>query len=457
MAVNPLVTVEISLQTTGVARADFGTLIFIGSHRWFSERVRTYASLTSAVEDGIDDASDEYQALLRAFQQSPAPRQVKIGRREADVTLTPTDTTQGVEYTISVGVNDGDSVDVTYTVGAAETEENIVDAIKAAIDGDANVAAHVTTTKNGTGASTTLTIDATTASDYFVLSGISSNLSYAYSSTETAADLITAIDIEDSGYYCVTAHDHTPAFIEAMADVIEAQERMYFVSVGTVDTLSAYSLASTDILAVLKQNNYLNTAGMFYHDADTDFPEVARYAYQATYTPGDVTWTNNQINGLGVSRHPTTGLPLTLTQQNYVNDRNASWITTALGVTITRGGNVAGGKNIETIRVKHYWIARLREGVTALLVNQQGSKLGYSRHGIGRLDNVVSAVSDALLTTDTRSRALDEYKFSFPRPEDVPEADKIAGVLNVPFYGVLTGAIEEVVFTGTLSFTGLNG
>lgn len=454
MAVNPIVQVAISLQTSGVSRAGFGTPLFIGAHRWFSERVRTYSSI-SAAEDDIPTDSEEYQALLRAFQQSPSPTQVKIGRREADVTLTPQNVAENTVYTVNVGVNDGDSIAVTYTQGAGETAEDVVDAIKAAIDGDAQVAAHVTTTKNGTGASTTLTIEATLATDYFVISNLS-NLGYEYSSTEVAADVLVAIEEEDSDFYGVSAHDHTSTFVLAMAAAVEARDKLYFVSTQEAASLTAYNEdTSTDIGAELRNGNYLNTIWFFHHEADTVFPEVAYFSYNAPYDPGKVVWVNNQINGLSVSRNPTTNKVLTLTEQNYINDRYGSWIVRDQGVDITRGGKTSKGEWIDVVRSKHFWKARLTEGLKNLLINQQGSKIGYNNAGIARILSKCNSVSDLLLSTDEVPNALDSYEFNFPRAENVSFEDKQSRILRGTFKGYLTGAVVEIAITGVLTYEGL--
>ena len=46
MAYQPIVTVQISLETSAVQRASFGTIMFIEDHMWFKERSRSYTSLT---------------------------------------------------------------------------------------------------------------------------------------------------------------------------------------------------------------------------------------------------------------------------------------------------------------------------------------------------------------------------------------------------------------------------
>ena len=46
-----IVNVSISLDTTGVQQAGFGVPIFIGAHRWFPERFRSYNNIQAVSED----------------------------------------------------------------------------------------------------------------------------------------------------------------------------------------------------------------------------------------------------------------------------------------------------------------------------------------------------------------------------------------------------------------------
>lgn len=455
MAVTPSVSVDISLVSTGVSRAGFGTMTIIGAHRWFSERTRSYTSLTSAAQD-LPSTSLEYVAIQQAFEQTPSPAVVKIGRREADAVITPEVPETGKNYTITVAVNDGDSVVVDYDALITDTSaEDIVDVLKAAIDGDANVAAHVTTTKTGTGASAVLEIAATTTGDFFVLSDVVGS-AVTYTTTESAADLMTAIELEDLDYYAVASTDHTDAFVIAMADQIEARDKMYFVSSGAAGSLTAYSETSTDTLAKLRQGSYLKTASIFHEDADTEFPEVAYFSYNAPYDAGGVSWTNVQVRGLsGISKDPATGNPLSDTQRNYLDDRNTSWVQNEKGVTVVKGGRVASGAQIDDVRGTHMWAARLEEGLTSLLVNQQGTKIGYNDFGISKVYNVMESVSTRLLSTEEQPNLLDSFEIRFPTAAQADPADRAAGILRGTFTGYLTGAVSSILVTGTLTYQGL--
>lgn len=453
MAVTPPVIVDVSLQSSGVSRAGFGTLLFVDAHRWFEERVRSYTSTTAAADDMPTD-SKAYKAVQMAFAQSPRPSVIKIGRRECDITLTPATPAEDDVYTVTILVNDDDEVAITYTAAGGDNAEDVVDALVAAVAGDAAVDAHINLTKSGTGASAVAVIHAVASTDWFALSEISGFTYAATSVTETAADVLTAIIDVDNDFFCVASSDHTAAFVEAMADEVSALEKVYFVSSGATGSLAAYSVASTDALAVLKQNQYLHTAGIFHDQADTIFPEVAYFAYNATYQPGKVIYQYNTLVNVPAAVHPTTGLPLTTTQLGYLQDRNASYtyVADANGIVKTRGGLVGSGEKIDVVISALYIAARLREGLSNLLFNQQGSKLGFDNGSINRIQSTCESIAEPMITTATVPNMLDSIEFTFPRAEDIDYATRQSGVLSGTFIGYLTGSVTGLSISGTLTY-----
>lgn len=84
MSLRDIVDVQITRETTAVSRVGFGTLLVIGEHAVFGERIRFYQSTDAALTDGFDASDPEYKALAAAFSQQPRPRQVAIGRKTAE-------------------------------------------------------------------------------------------------------------------------------------------------------------------------------------------------------------------------------------------------------------------------------------------------------------------------------------------------------------------------------------
>ena len=243
MAYQPIVTVQISLETSAVQRASFGTIMFIEDHMWFKERSRSYTSLTGAADDFPTD-SDSYTALQQAFGVIPAPRLVKIGRREAaDFTITPDAiTTIGQQVSVSV-LDTADTV--TTATFTSTTGAETPTAVSAALTTALGTPAGVTVTDN-TG-TVTLT---RSGSDDFAVTNIS-GATHATTTTETAADMMAAITLENDDFYFVACNDKSDAFIQALATDVEARIKLYFTSVSDVTNLAVYSEVATDTMSCL--------------------------------------------------------------------------------------------------------------------------------------------------------------------------------------------------------------
>ena len=454
MPLQDIVTVDISLETTSVSQAGFGTPLFIGSHRWTNDRVATYASLTEA---GVDLPADspEYAAMQAYFGQTPSPSFVKLGRREADVTLSPVNVVVNTSvHAVTVTDGNGDVVVASYTAGAIDDEEAIVDGLKGLIDADPQVSLTVTTTKNGTGASATLTLSPTGASDTHAISTLG-NLTYAFASTEVAGDVMTAITTIDDDFYFVSASDHSETFVLALAADVEARSKIYFVSLAEQGTLSALADPATEIMGKLYDLNYFRTAAMFHATADTTFPECAWIGRGAPATPGTITWSHKQLGGVAVSADPSTGSSLTSTQINYVNDRNGNFVYKVGGVSIVRTGKVVGGEWIDVIRSRDFLVAKLSEAYQNKLIN--APKVGFTDSGINSLKGVCESTLSRYQSTPTEVNILEEvdaFTTNFPRAVDVSFADKSNRHLAASFKAYLAGAIHATSITGTLTLTG---
>lgn len=451
MSLESIVSVQISLETSAVSQAGFGTPMFISNHRRFSERVRGYPNMTAVAAD-FESTDAAYIAANAAFSQIPAPALVKLGRREATTIFTPAAETVGLTTTVTITVNDGDSVVATYVTGAAEDAEDICTDLAADINGDANVAAHVTASVVGSGSSAVLQIVTVGAGDYFVISD-EANLTLSYTSSEAPADILTAIDTEDSDYYFIAAEDHTESFVLAMAAAVEARTNIYFVSTDEAGGLAAITDPATDILGKLDATNYFRTSGWFHHTADTDFPEMAFIAVAAPADAGKKVWGNNRIRGVAASADPATGKKLTYTQRNYLNERNANWIETVGGLDITRTGKVAGNEWIDVIRDRDYMVARLTENLQTKMINSP--KIAYSNSGINEIRSVVNSTLNRMVSTETEPNILQEtnpYVTTFPQANAVPFADKTNRVLNASFVAYLAGSIQITKITGTLTY-----
>lgn len=111
-----IVSVTVTATSASISRRGFGTPLVVGYHTEYLDRVRAYASIDEAEDDGHDDeGSPIHRALSAIFAQNPRPPVVKVGRRAGAPTqsmrLTPSSPVATEEYSVTIG-------DVTFAVTA---------------------------------------------------------------------------------------------------------------------------------------------------------------------------------------------------------------------------------------------------------------------------------------------------------------------------------------------------
>jgi hypothetical protein len=444
MSNKSIVTVNVSLQTSTVSRKGFGTPIFIAAHHNFPQRVRSYSSLPAVAED-FKSTDSPYIAAQGAFSNSPSVKTFKVGRREADAILTPTDVASGSVHAFTITVNDNDALSVSITTGAAETAEDVATAMKTAIEADADVAAHVTATVSGVDAAGILTIEPIVLTDVFGISALSNVTLTADASTETAGDALSAILAEDEEFYFVAAQDHSEVFVLALAAAVEANTMLYFVSSDEATTITgAYSPSVVDLLGKLKQGNFERTVGMWSQVADTAYPECNFIGVNAPWAPDEraVVWYGTNISV--VIAKNSLGNALTSTQMKNLDDRNANYVTnTSVGIRQV-GGKTVNGSWIDDIHNRDAIVARVKEGQEALILNQAGSKLEGGATGVLKS----SARISQSLNPFVASRALESYKVD---SSNGSYDQDLRALKNMAFEGVLTGATISVTINGNLT------
>lgn len=438
----PIATINIVLRTATVTRAGFGTPIFISSHRNFQERVRSYVSIDGVAED-FDSTDAAYIAAQQFFAHTPSVATLKIGRREASGTYTPVNVENGSVHTITITVNDGDAVTVSYTATTGNTAEEVATALAAAINGDVDVAAHITASVTGAGSAAVLDIALVAAGDVYSVSELN-NITASYTTTEVAADVLDAIVEVDDDFYFITADDHTETFVLAMAAAVQSRANLYFTSSAQTEALGTYSVSSTDILAKLAQNNYTRTVGMYHQDADNKFVECNFCGVNAPYSPDQrsVVWYGRELPGLSISEN-ALGNKLSTTAQLNLDARNASYIVSTNAGDRIIGGKTSGGRWADEMRTLDCMTARVREGQEQLLLNTAGTKVPGGRAGV--------ALSEAALTKSLTpfiaSDAITDFVVNSQNATIDQETRTLSGM---EFVATLSGAIVKVVIDGAL-------
>ena len=442
-----MVQVSISLETGFIQRASFGVPMFIGAHNYFTDRVRTYASLKEVGED-FPANSEEYIAAQGAFTQDPIINQIKIGRRDTDVTTITPDavTSAGQTFIVSVVGTDGNELIATFTsVTGSETATEIVSSWQGDLAGLVGVTV---------GGTDTLTLTKTGVELYAV--STVTRATARSTASEAPSDLLAAIFEVDNEWYFVTAHDHTPSFVAAMSLAVESLEKQYWVTTQEQDSITtAYTEASTDALGQLANTGYLRSYGWWNDEADTMFPELAYVCRLAAYGAGKGVVANKVIKGAGEFAKNADGNELTTTQKKNLVDRNAGFAESLGQFTVTnsQSGKSGGGEWADVIRNRDY----LKDSITVAYQNYMSQQpiTGYTQVGIDKLYSIMDTEMSRHVSTDKVDNVLDSdnpYVLYFPKASDVDAATKATRTYSFTFDAYLAGAIQIVKIQGSLGY-----
>ncbi|HAD1134184.1 TPA_asm: DUF3383 domain-containing protein, partial [Salmonella enterica subsp. enterica serovar Typhimurium] len=155
---NPIVNVDITLNTAGTTREGFGLPLFLASTDNFEERVRGYTSLTEVAED-FDENTAAYKAAKQLWSQTPKVTQLYIGRRAMQYTVSiPDAVTESTDYSITVAAGGGISQPYQYTAQSSDTAENVLQQFKTQIEADPTIKDKVSVNVTGSNGSATMII-----------------------------------------------------------------------------------------------------------------------------------------------------------------------------------------------------------------------------------------------------------------------------------------------------------
>ncbi|URY12680.1 hypothetical protein [Shigella phage ESh21] len=447
---NPIVNVDITLNTAGTTREGFGLPLFLASTDNFEERIRGYTSLTEVAED-FDESTAAYKAAKQLWSQTPKVTQLYIGRRTMQYTVSIPDTVaEGSEYSLTVAIGGGVSQPFQYTAKESDTALIVLSEFKSQIEASPTIKNSVNVSVTGTGASATMIITKAGDNDFVKVTSITATTSIAATTADTASAALASIETYSTDWYFISAEDRTQQFVLAMASEIQARKKIFFTANADVKALQGTELTSaTDVPAQLAKNRYTRTVCLWHHTSEYDYPEMAYIAYGAPYDAGSIAWGNAQLTGVAASLQPANRRPLTSIQKSALDTRNCNFIDLDGGVPVVRRGITSGGEWIDIVRGVDWLESDLKTSLRDLLINQKGGKITYDDTGITRIRQVI----ETSLQRAVNRNFLSSYTVNVPKASQVALADKKARILkDVTFAGILAGAILDVDLKGTVAY-----
>ena len=387
---NPIVNVDITLNTAGTTREGFGLPLFLASTDNFEERVRGYTSLTEVAED-FDENTAAYKAAKQLWSQTPKVTQLYIGRRAMQYTVSiPNAVAESTDYSITVAAGGGISQPYQYTAQAEDTAENVLQQFKTQIEADPTIKDKVSVNVTGSNGSATMIITKAGDNDFVKVTTTAQTVYIASTTADTASTALAAIEAYSTDWYFIAAEDRTQQFVLAMASEIQARKKIFFTANSDVTALQGTELASAnDVPAQLAKSMYTRTVCLWHHSAAEDYPEMAYIAYGAPYDAGSIAWGNAQLTGVAASLQPSNQRPLTSIQKSALDVRHCNFIDLDGGVPVVRRGITSGGEWIDIVRGVDWLESDLKTSLRDLLINQKGGKITYDDTGITRIRQVI--------------------------------------------------------------------
>lgn len=340
-----VVEVTIDRQTASIDTASFNIPLVLAAFTNFSERARTYTSITGLADD-FSSTDTVYKMVNTLFSQEIKPPSVVVGRRQIDeVLITPTVASLAT-YTITIN-----GTDYTFVSDADATAAEITLGLDTAIGA---LAGFTVTDNLGT-----LSVEVTTPGTAWSIA-VSSNLVQTnITPTETWTDALDAVSAENNDWYALTAETRVKADILELAAAIESRRQIYGAATADADVITT---ATTDVATALFDLNYERTFLVYLPTATTEYPECAWIGSQLPEVPGSNDWDLKSASGITVSK-------LTETQKTNLRNKSCNFYIRKAGVEIFQDGNMASESPIDEQIFIDWLVARLEESVFFRMVN----------------------------------------------------------------------------------------
>lgn len=457
MNIDQIVKVDIALNTAGISKLGFNTIMVCGPHAKTLERVLAISDPDELLDLGFESTDPIYVAVNTAFSQTPAPSEVKVGRWQCDsikVGLIDEDTVQqGVEYSVDINYYDAQknvkTITGSYEAVAEDTASNVLTQISTAL-GTADTEKLFSCSVSGS----EVLIKASNSQTTFT---VTPNERMKVTLVEQADDIDVAKNMQlisdaDDDWYGVVCTDRSDDTVLAMAAWAEGQTKLYGVGLSGDNIKNPES--KEDIASKLMAKNYMRSP-WWYHADTHEFVEVANMARCFSVNPGGETWANKQLSGV-------TTDDLTQAEINAITAKNGNCFVAVRNISVTQNGKVAGGEWIDVIRFRDWLKEEMQTDLFSMLINRD--KLPFTDQGIALVESTMNKVlalgqkRGGIAPTEYDEDGNENlgYTISVPLASSISANNKAQRVLqDCKFTARLAGAIHAIEIYGNLTYENL--
>lgn len=442
------VTADVVALSANPSQTGFGLPLIATYHTAFLERVREYNSLTALAGDGFSVESPTYKLASQLFAQNPRPPKFLVGRRANapthTVVLTPTATTQGLVYKLTIKAPNGTAQSISYTVPASATAGSICTALKALIDALPSAqglsSSNLTSTVSG---STLVLASAAANGKWFAYGGLNKELSFEDTTADAgiAADL-TAILAERADWYALLTESTDKATILAASTWANSNKKLYgYQTLDTAVTDTAYSLGGSDVMTSLRDATARYTAGMFSQNLG-EHAHSALFGACLPLAPGSETGKFKKLLNVSVSS-------ISSAQYANVEAKYGNAYVSGIGaLPLTTEGWTHGHEYIDIVRGDDWLNEQIKLELAIALHNAR--KVPYTDAAVETLANVVRGALERAEAVGLLDSSFD-YTLTYPKVAEMSQADKAARHYGCfSYYHRHAGAIHSACAHGFL-------
>ncbi len=462
--IDRVVKVDISLNTAGLSKEGFSTILVAGYHDIAGGIVQSFTQASDLTDAGFESTDPIYVACAAAFSQTPSPSVVKVGQLIAseqvisfkDNALPPVGTS--LALTVAVTSADGTSLyakTINKTIALTDTVNAIYQDYLAAL-----TTANLVLAIDSPTAATNLDIKLADTSHLLHVSYIATDtagtnlgLAKVTAATGASADMTAALAsflANDSEFYGVILASRVVAEIKDMAAACQANKKLFGTGTAEADVFKGD--ATDDIGSFLQGKSYDHVYTFGDKEAGTEYAECALMARCFAINPGGETWANKQLTGV-------TSDKLSETEFLACKKKNVNTYEKFRNLAITQIGKVASGEWIDVIRFRDWLEEEIKTNVFTALINSD--KVPYTDPGIAIIEKAIHA---ALVLGQTRGgiapteydsdgNVNEGFKITVPLAIDCSSNNKANRLLeDISFTARLAGAIHNVVIKGSFTY-----
>ena len=447
-ALDTLINVNISQQTSTVPTASFQIPLIIGSSMTgWADYVHSYTSPASMLDDGFTTSSPEYLYAEELYEQAQSPSEFYVGKRTAAVaqvnTLAVATLSSGHDYEFTLN-----GQLIAYTASGGDTQQSILTALLAAIATAFPLSNPVNGVVAGTGSGALLTLTSAVAGQGVSYTLVDSELTLAsVTANNGIVDDVLKIINQDSTWYGIVLCSDADNDILQLAAFVEGVKKIF---IATSQDSAIATSSTTDIASVLKGKSYKRTALLFSPASFNLGIDSAWMGGQLPATPGSNNWAYKTLVGISPDKLSDTQRSICIGDPVAgIAGKNVNIFTTVGGVNITQMGVMVGGQYID-ITIGIDWLqSTIQSNIYTALT--QSSKIPYTDKGTSILISAVKSAIDQGVVNGFIDGA-SPISIIAPPVLSVPSSQRANRIApTISFSCRLAGAYNAVVVSGTVT------